>query len=293
MYKIVKFNDEQEWLAWRAEGIGASDVPSIMGEGFDTPYELWRQKMGLVEKKTNSAMRDGKKHEGSAVESLENFINADVKFTQQVAMQHKDFPFLRCTLDGLHEPTGVICEVKSIKGASKKAHKLIPKKYYGQVQMQLFISRAPLCYYAEYDIETGEIWVDLVKENKAYQKRMLSKCKAFFNCMKTNKPPTLTQKEKLLLESEQPAPVDWGDLEEQYEKAVEMLKWAETNADLLKDQMVKMAEEKPAVGKKFQLKAVVCDGLVDYEAIKELRGIDLSQFRKSPSRRFQIVKVKE
>lgn len=293
MYNIRIFSDEQDWLEWRSEGIGASDVPSIMGEGFDTPYELWQQKLGLIEKKSTAAMRDGKKHEGDAIKALEKAVLVSGNFTQQVAMEHAEYPFLRCTLDGMHQETGIICEVKSIKGASKKVHKVIPKKYYGQVQLQLFISRAPICHYAEYDIETKEIWIDVVKANKAYQKRMLSKCQAFFKCLETKEPPALTQKEKLLLESEKPSPVDWGELEAEYEKAMEMLKWAETNADILKDKMVKIAEEKPAVGKKFQLKAVVYDGVVDYEAIRELRGIDLSRFRKSPSRRFQLVKVKD
>jgi putative phage-type endonuclease len=38
-----------EWLAWRATGIGASDVPAIVGESpYRSPWDVWAEKSGRV-----------------------------------------------------------------------------------------------------------------------------------------------------------------------------------------------------------------------------------------------------
>lgn len=294
MHKILTFDCEADWLAWRAEGIGASDVPSIMGEGFSTPYELWKQKMGITEKRTSEAMNLGKKHEADAVAALE-MLMFDRKgiFDQQVAMQSDEHPFLRCTLDGRHVDTNTICEVKSIKGAAKKIHRVIPKKYYGQVQMQLFISGAMQCVYAEYDIDEKTIWRDVVSSNRAYQKKMIRACEAFWHCMKNETPPKLTQKEWAESSSEGGrVPAQWGELEEQYKKAKEMVRWAKQNLDAVEEEMIKMVDERPAIGSEHELRVSFYEGAIDYEAIRELRGIDLSQYRKPPTKRYSIVSIK-
>lgn len=38
----------EEWLASRATGIGASEVASVLGVGFQTPAEVWLRKVGLA-----------------------------------------------------------------------------------------------------------------------------------------------------------------------------------------------------------------------------------------------------
>ena len=294
MRKIVEFANEADWLAWRAQGIGASDVPSVMGEGFHTPFELWRMKKGLVEKKQTEAMSLGKKHEVEAVCLLgSTLFGCRMVFTQQVAMESLEHPFLCCTLDGISKNEALICEVKCVKGASKKKHKIIPKKYYGQVQMQLFISEAASCFYAEYDIEDKSIWFDIVKPNKTYAKRMLRECQIFWDCVQSDQPPEKTDKERL----EEEAPpvsnfVDWDELEEQYAKAKEMAKWSKSNLELIESQMIEAAKGIPSAGKKYVLQYAFREGALDLEAIPQLRGLNLSEYRKPPSKSLAIVERK-
>jgi putative phage-type endonuclease len=294
MHKIVEFTNEADWLAWRSKGIGASDVPSVMGEGFHTPFELWLLKKGLAEKSQTAAMSLGKQHEMAAISEVEKKVFGKLGvFRQQVAMESLGYPFLRCTLDGISELGDAICEVKSIKGASKKRHKLAPKKYYAQTQMQLFISGALQCIYAEYDIETKEIWLDFVKPNKAFVKKMLQACESFWGYLESNTPPPKTEKETLEESSfAMPKAVQWGDLEEKYAKAKEMVKWAKSNLDLVEEEMEKIAGCAPAVGQKYELKYAYSEGALDLECIRELRGINLSQYRKPPSKRVLITERK-
>jgi putative phage-type endonuclease len=45
---IIKPRDRAEWLEHRKSGIGSSEVASILGlNPFETPYQLWRRKMGI------------------------------------------------------------------------------------------------------------------------------------------------------------------------------------------------------------------------------------------------------
>lgn len=58
---IIRPKDREEWLQYRKSGIGSSEVATILGlNPWETPYQLWRRKMGLEEPKAeNFAMRAG------------------------------------------------------------------------------------------------------------------------------------------------------------------------------------------------------------------------------------------
>lgn len=60
-YTIIRPKDRQEWLKHRESGIGSSEVGTILGlNPFETPYQLWRRKMGLdAPKQENFAMKAG------------------------------------------------------------------------------------------------------------------------------------------------------------------------------------------------------------------------------------------
>ena len=58
---VIKAKDRQEWLQLRGQGIGSSEVATIVGlNPWETPYQLWRRKKGLDAPKQESfAMRAG------------------------------------------------------------------------------------------------------------------------------------------------------------------------------------------------------------------------------------------
>lgn len=61
MTKIIKTKDRQEWLNAREDGIGSSDIATIVGlNPYETPYQLYRRKRGMDAPKTETfAMRAG------------------------------------------------------------------------------------------------------------------------------------------------------------------------------------------------------------------------------------------
>ena len=58
---IIRPKDRNEWLDYRRAGIGSSEIATIVGlNPFETPYQLWRRKIGLDEPKSETfAMRAG------------------------------------------------------------------------------------------------------------------------------------------------------------------------------------------------------------------------------------------
>lgn len=58
---IIRPKDRNEWLQYREQGIGSSEVATILGlNPWETPYQLWRRKKGLdAPKEENFAMRAG------------------------------------------------------------------------------------------------------------------------------------------------------------------------------------------------------------------------------------------
>ena len=59
--QVIRYKNSQEWLSDRRNGIGASEVGTILGlNPFETPYQLWRRKKGLdAPKQENFAMKAG------------------------------------------------------------------------------------------------------------------------------------------------------------------------------------------------------------------------------------------
>ena len=54
-YTIIRPKDRNEWLEHRKSGIGSSEVATILGlNPWETPYQLWRRKVGLDEPKTET-----------------------------------------------------------------------------------------------------------------------------------------------------------------------------------------------------------------------------------------------
>lgn len=58
---VIRPKNRAEWLKYRESGIGSSEVATIVGlNPWETPYQLWRRKVGLDEpKQENFAMKAG------------------------------------------------------------------------------------------------------------------------------------------------------------------------------------------------------------------------------------------
>lgn len=161
----------KEWHDFRLNGIGASEVPAIMGKlppHWNNPYEVFLQKLGKPRKNATKSMQRGvlleeyarnfienylkncKKNENSSIfcnnclDFLDLDINFDPKF-QQLTAKYKEFDKIFASFDGIDENNGVLLEIKC---PEQSGFKKIMKKpsismiYYPQVQTQLMIANS-------------------------------------------------------------------------------------------------------------------------------------------------------
>lgn len=150
MRKRLTFNDRSEWLLARKDGIGASEVATIVGlNPWETPYQLWRRKIGLdAPKQENFAMRAGHYLEDAvaqfwADETGNEIIKASV---DDFMFVDEKKPYLRVSPDRTYWLEG-LPKNDDNKGIleCKTTQKIIdaddlPKHWFVQVQMNLGVA---------------------------------------------------------------------------------------------------------------------------------------------------------
>jgi putative phage-type endonuclease len=92
----------EEWLKWRAKGIGGSDASVVCGlNRYKSPVELWMEKTGQIEPKAAGEAA----HWGTMLEPLirnEFTERTGLQIKQEHAiLQHSEYPFMLANLDGI------------------------------------------------------------------------------------------------------------------------------------------------------------------------------------------------
>ena len=121
-WNIDYVKDQNHWHALRSKGIGGSDAGIVMNvSNYKTPYQLWEEKTGKVEKTfiTNEAIEKGNALEPLMFELFKVYYSKEYEIidTKSISLSSKQFPFLRANLDGalIERSTGKkgILEIKS------------------------------------------------------------------------------------------------------------------------------------------------------------------------------------
>ncbi len=155
--KIVEIEQSTpEWLIWRQSKITATDAACITGSNVWTnPNKLWKEKLGIIPRQEeNDAMRRGKLLEPEARELFNKMASLNMI---PVCCEHSEYPWMAASLDGFdgyYEKTGwkYILEIKCPKIATHEAaiEGTIPFYYQDQMQHQLAVTGAELCFFASY-----------------------------------------------------------------------------------------------------------------------------------------------
>lgn len=150
MRKRLTFNNRAEWLTARKDGVGASEVATIVGlNPWETPYQLWRRKIGLdAPKQENFAMKAGHYLEDAVAqfwhdETGNEIIKASV---EDFMFVNEAKPYLRVSPDRTYwlkdmpknDDNKGILECKTTQ-MSIDAEDL-PKHWFVQVQMNLGVA---------------------------------------------------------------------------------------------------------------------------------------------------------
>jgi putative phage-type endonuclease len=272
----------QEWLDYRKTRIGASDAASIMGVGFSTPLELWKEKLGIVVKECTPRMQRGTDLEPIAREA---FIREHGIFVAPTVIESREHPWMFASLDGLSYDGKTLVEIKC-PGAADHATALsgkIPEKYFPQLQHQMLVLNLQMMYYFSFDGSRGV--TVLVHADSEYQRDLVAKEKEFYKKLITFEQPELTDRDYI-----QKTDPDFLYHVHEYRKLLVKEKEIEQLKESHRNSIVHLANQQNVEGGGVRVQQVTRRGIVDYSAIPEIKGVDLEKYRK-PS--FQSVRITE
>jgi putative phage-type endonuclease len=275
-----------EWLSWRRTVITATDASVIMGNNpWETPYSCWQRKLGLLEeKKSSEAMERGKRLEP---EARAHFIGRYGIDMVPAVVESTEFEFLGASLDGISTTLGAILEIKC--GGSKlydmACREEVPAYYQDQMQHQLLVTGADKCFYYAYNGSDG-ICVEVLPD-PGFKARFIPKAREFWRCVAFSEPPALQESDYADM-SDNPA---WKGVATEYCRVNEEIKGLEEIKEGYRKELLRLCADQNCLGGGVKVMKTVMRGRVDYEAIPEIKGINLDKYRKSSTTSWKILTV--
>jgi putative phage-type endonuclease len=135
-----------DWLADRMTALGASEIASIFGEGFETPYELWARKLGLIPAtEETERMEIGTLLQDDIAELLRRRTSFTIiEASQNEFIRSKEHSFIGCTPDASAiddtRLTEGVCEIKNVGHyLAREWEGAVPLRVQIQIQTQMYV----------------------------------------------------------------------------------------------------------------------------------------------------------
>lgn len=252
----------QQWLNWRKDKIGASDIPIILGlSSYCTPYLLWRRKLGFAEEqKETYTMQRGKDLEPLIREKI-NLTN-DYNFTPEVLI-HKDISWAIASLDGIDKNRKTLLEIKC---TSKENHELahigeLCEAHFVQVQWQLFVSDYDFLLYAHY-FNDDIILVEVKRDDNYIQSVILTAALNFYKCLVNIEPPEIKENEHVLIQD---------SVFEEYAIKWKEVSQAKKHYDKLekeyREKLISLSDDGNCIGGGIKLSRINREGTIDWQQL--------------------------
>ena len=286
MSNIPQEQGSPSWIAFRKNIIGASDVSAILGiNPWTSRYDLWQQKMGLVDVIENEAMRRGKSYEAIARTEFNNLIG---KKTNPKVVQHPSYEWLVSSLDGISDDGDLIVEIK-VPGAqthSKAQEGIIEPHYNAQMQCQMACTGLKHCHFWSYNGTAGALVV--VNRDDSFIADMLTKCEEFYrvNMLGFECPELDLERDYFNASNDS----EWTRLEALYQDACVMIEDLTKKKDSIRNEMIEKAGGWNVKGVSTRLTKVVSRGRIDYSKIEALKEINLEPYRSPSTSTWRITK---
>lgn len=272
--KMLKMEQgSPEWLELRRSHRTASETPIVTGKSrYMSPLALAREKRGLAEpEKENAAMKHGKKHEAGVRAAVSEKLN--IGFEPAVLV---DGPYL-ASLDGLNVAGDTILEIKcpfSEKSKdleeARKGH--VPRSHWWQIQHQLMVSRAKICYYVVRDPADSNLLTLEVSPKETAFARIREEWDLFWETMMD------CPAEEVI--KFQPIPADLHSVVDELFRGKDMQKQGK---ELYENARKALAAEMPQNSEGFGLRLIHVEkkGSIDWAAFREAHpDLDYEKFRK-------------
>ncbi len=187
----------EKWLASRATGIGASEVASVLGVGFETPADVWLRKTDQASERDLAAEVE-RIHWGNVLEPAIVSQYATPRYANRptarsgMLLRSVEHPWALATLDAItmHPDHGAIpLEAKSSDAfAASDWEEGPPERYFLQVQAQLLVTGAPVGSIACLLGGNRLVWTD-VERDEATIARIVFACSRFWKLVEAREMP--------------------------------------------------------------------------------------------------------
>ena len=267
--KLELKQNSPEWIEYRKDKIGCSDVATIIGwNPYKTPYDLFLERVGKKEKFLgNFATERGKMLEPIALDMLDKTLGEK---TIRGNVYQKGL-FI-ASLDA--EINEMVVEVKSPQTVKLPLLK-VPDLYYPQVQFQMYVSGYRKALYLEFDVK--EIHTVNLEYNEKFIDEHMPTIEQFYESVRT------------------------GIWIEEKVKTDNTLKPLLAELFVIQAKLKELELKESAIKNDLKLKVsekTMCDnyvlewsqraGSIDYSKVPELKGVDLEKYRKASTRVFNI-----
>lgn len=292
-YQIINESDmvqgSPQWHAFRAGGIGGSEIASVMNRNpYQTAYQLWQIKSGAKQApdlSDNYAIKRGHALEPMARAIVNERLAANF---QPCIFQSLEHSFLKYSSDGFDSARNELIEIKAL---GEKNHLIVketqaPLSYYmDQCQWSLMITGCSKIHFVSYCQSFPEpiVMIEVLPDPK-WQAEQLAAAIKFWKLVETKTPPELSDADFLDISCE-----TFGKITAEFILKSSQLKQLESELELLKDQIKKIAAGRNIIGNGIKAYTSARKGAVDYAKIPELAGVDLEKYRKPDS---EIVYIK-
>lgn len=277
--------NSSEWYAWRERGIGASEVPAIMGESrYQSAKSVWEVKTNRAKPFAgNHYTRSGQYHEPYARQEYGKLYEPVVPHCYESLL----VPYMRASLDGINFDGTCIVEIKcpltqTVPHEAKAGR--VAKHYYGQLQAQLFVTGARLAHFFVWFSSNG--YLVEVQRNDEYISRMLERAAWFWSAVQANVWPedaTATAPAEPCDVLDMSENDEWARAAAGYRDAIQRLKAAEAEVTPLEATLKRLAI-RTARGAGVEVRKGKRAGAIDYKkipAVLALTSDELEEYRKA------------
>lgn len=265
-----------EWLEWRNNGIGASEIGSLMGVNDRiTPRGLYDIKTGKgPETYVNEAMKYGNEQEWQARDWLESHFDCSLS---NICIESEEKSFMRASLDGFDELKNILVEIKSPynkENLDKMIQGDIPLSYLYQIQWQMLLTKMDSAFMCVWDGDKCHIHE--IEEDKVLQKKMENKATKFWKDLIRGIEPPAEERDYEDISSDN---MEVLDKVKSFKEAMEAKSNLEKVLKELKPEIEKLGENKNFIIHGVKFTRCMGSSRYDYSLMKE-EGVELDRFKK-------------
>lgn len=275
-----------EWLDFRKDKIGSSDVPIILGlSPFESPREFWNRRILGKSVEANYAMRRGASLESQARDILNRSSAQDYS---PCVIQSSENPSLIASLDGLHVDYDGNVHIAEIKCPGSDTHALakagiIPEHYIPQLCHQCMVSGAKSCIYVSWDGLSDHVVKIAYTPDESMCQQIKDEIAKFLASIEEFNMP-------------EPQGRDWVECSdvslvqyaERYKHLCYQISEREKEKSFLREMITSKMEHAKTIVNGLKIQKTYRNGSIDYSQIPELENVDLEKYREEPTESWRI-----